>query len=191
MARAIMDAVMVLALPTAVLLGGGWAMVHAVGREEVTRQLDEKAAAKDRKPLNQRLKGYESADVGRHWDALDPNALAIEERFLELDLVFPVLYGAALAAALLMAWTMLGRPFHPGWLILPVAITIVADWIENLVQLSQLHLYLVKGGPALQAVWVQVASTATVLKLAFLITSLLLVVGLSGWMVVRAVHPSS
>jgi hypothetical protein len=191
MSRAILNAIMLIALPTAVFLAGAWAMTKLVHRDQVTRQLGEKANAADRKPLNRRICGYGLADVERHWGALDRSALGIERRFLEFDLVFPTLYGAALVGALLLAWLTLGRPFHAGWLFLPVTVTIVADWTENLAQLSQLHSYICKGKDGLQATWIHVASLATTLKLVFLIASCLLLASMAVWVVCRAFRPPS
>jgi hypothetical protein len=113
MANLILKAILLIALPVAVFVSGAWIMGQLVGREYVTHRLGENANAADRKPLNQRVAGYNSAELERHWGALDHNALVIEQRFLEFDLVFPFLYGAALAGALLLAWVALGRPFHP------------------------------------------------------------------------------
>lgn len=115
----------------------------------------------------------------------------IEQHFLELDLVFPFLYGAALLGALLLAWIALDRPFQPVWLISPVAFTALADWIENIVQLSQLQLYAGKGSPGLDAGWIHVASVATVVKLVFVSTAFLLLLFLVSWMIVRAIHALS
>jgi hypothetical protein len=188
MAILILKAIILLALPVAVFMSGVWIMEKLIGRENVTRQLHHKADVRDRKPLSQRITGYDSTEVGRHWRALDDNGRAIEQHFLELDLMFPFLYGAALAGALLLAWAALGRPFHSACLILPVAIMVFADWTENLVQLSQLQLYAERGYSGLQSGWIQIASAATVVKLVFFFGVSLLLIGLVVWMVVREVH---
>ena len=77
--------------------------------------------------MQQRL-GYDTSAVNHHWGALDNTALRRERRFLELDLVFPFLYGVALSASSWRTWATLGRPFHAAWLMAPVAITVLADW---------------------------------------------------------------
>jgi hypothetical protein len=51
----------------------------------------------------------------------------------------------------------------------PVAITVLADWTENLVQLAQLGRYC--SAQPLQAGWIRVASAATSLKLSFFTAS--------------------
>lgn len=187
MGRLILHAFLLLALPAAVFIGGAWTTAHVAGRQRAIDQLREKADPRDRKPLNQRVTGYRLPDVQRHWGALDREALTVERRFLELDLVFPLFYGLCLGGALLVAWIALGRPFHAAWLGLPVVVTVLADWTENTVALAQLRLYMEKGSAGLQPAWIQVASIATVLKLVFFTGASLLLVYLVVSMVVRAV----
>lgn len=171
-----------LALPTVVFAGGAWAMSAISGRAYVKEQLHSAAEA-DQKPLNQRL-GYDAAAVSRHWGALDEKSHSIERHFLQLDLIFPFLYGASLATSLLIVWAAIGRPFSAAWLVIPVVITLLADWTENLVQLDQLQRFM--DGSALQPGWVQIASVATIFKIVFFAGSSLLVIGLVIFMVVRA-----
>lgn len=179
--------IVLLALPTAVFICGVYVMSKLSGREQVTQRLRDYAKAEDRKPLGLRIGGYNVAAVNRHWGALDPHMLKLERRALELDLVFPFFYGGSLAAALLLAWVALDRPFHPVWVILPVAITVAADWIENLVQLGQLRLFDAGVKDGLRSGWIQIASAATTTKLVFYSGSSLLLIGLVAWMVVSGV----
>ena len=116
MSRIFLAVTGLLMLPVVVFVGGAWIMSAASGRQTVPNQ----------KPLNQRL-GYDTEAVDRYWGALDPPARRAEQRFLELDLVFPVFYGTALAVSLLIASAMLGGPVHPVWLIVPVVLTVGAD----------------------------------------------------------------
>lgn len=177
--------VMLLTLPTLVFYGGVQIMSKLSGRADVMKQLREKLKASDAKPLNQRMTGYDLEAVSRHWGALDQAARTSEERFLEMDLVFPFFYGGALAGALLFAWAALGRPFHPAWLVAPVAITVVADWIENLVQIGQLRRYVQSGTAGLQSGWIQIASAATMMKSAGVLAASLLLLCLTVWMAAR------
>src|SRR3954465_10963180 len=131
-------------------------------RDYVTQQLRQSAAPEDQKPVQQRL-GYDVGAVNRHWGAFDNTALGLERRFLKLDLVFPFLYGAALSASSLRAWATLGRPFRPWWLMAPVAVTVLADWTENLVQLGQPRHYTEGGEAGLQPGWIRIPSPATIL----------------------------
>ncbi len=164
-----------LVLPIVVFFGGVWIMSVLTGRQSVQRRLAGVADA-DRKPLNERF-GYGLNDVDRHWDALanDPRARSSEQRFLEMDLLFPFFYGAALAASLLMLWALLGRPFNPALLLAPVVITLLADWTENLIQIHQFGRYVDAGKQGLSEGWIRVASVATILKLGFFAVSSLLV----------------
>lgn len=164
---------LLLALPTAVIVYGGRMMSSIVGRNEVTRQLSQNAAKSDQMPPFRRAFGYNAAQLKCHWDALDNSALEIEQRFLKLDLAFPFLYGAALTGALVVAWAALGHQTKPVWPILTVLIAIVADWVENIVGLSQLSQYMHDRESGLQAGWVAVASIATSVKWVFLVLSLL------------------
>jgi hypothetical protein len=177
MSKLAVNVIIMLTLPVVVFLLGRWVMSEMSNRQYVMQRL-EAAAKDDRKPLNVRL-GYDLHAVSRHWAVLkEATLLRAEQRFLELDLIFPFFYGAALATSLLMAWAALGRPFSPAWLIAPVAITVLADWTENLVQLRQLSRYIDGGEAALQSGWIQLASVATVMKLVFFVGSSLFLGGL-------------
>jgi len=140
MGSAVAKALFVLALPVVVFIAGARLMGAWSGRDRVVQRLAEHAAPEDRKPLNQRI-GYDTAAVDRHWRALDPTARAAERHFLELDLVFPLFYGAAFLVSLLLAWAALGRPLHPVWIVALVGIMVASDWTENLLQLTQLSRY--------------------------------------------------
>ena len=184
MGKLIAEAVFLLALPTVIFLGGVRIMTNLSGHEYVER-LRDKLALDDQTSLNQRFMGYDLAAVKRHWQPLasDKLALQIEQRFLELDLVFPLFYGSAFAISLLLAWTALDRPFNPVWIIAPVAITILADWIENLSQLNQLNrVQQMNDVEALQGGWIQVASLATMVKLFFFSGLIVFLMTLIVWL---------
>jgi hypothetical protein len=154
------------ALPMVVFCAGAGVMAQASNLEHVDRVVAARAAAADRRPPHFRL-GYGTDEIGRYWAAIvtDAAALRAERRFLHLDLVFPLVYGAGLMAGLVMAWSLLGRPFSRAWLAAPVTITVLADWTENLVQIAQLQRYVDGGVGALQDGWIHVASSATIVKL--------------------------
>lgn len=167
MTRVVVQAFIILALPIIVFVCGAWLMSEISGREYVSQRLRVAATLADRKPLNRRLR-YDIVAVKRHWDALDAIALRAEQGFLELDLIFPFLYGAALGFSLFMTWASLGRPFNLVWLLAPVIIMLLADWVETLVQLDQIKKYVTGGPTSLQEGWIQVASIATIFKSLFL-----------------------
>lgn len=189
MSNLIVKVIVILALPTVAFLGGAWLMFKISDRESVTRSLAARAEPADRKPLYRRLT-YDVDAVKRHWVALDDGAKYSERRFLQLDLVFPLLYGAALAFSLIMAWDALGRRFNPAWVLAPVLITVLADWAENILQLRQFGYFLTGGGTSLQAGWIRAASVATLLKLLSSGATYLALALLVGCMLVRASRDS-
>ena len=165
--------------PIVIFLGGVLIMIVVSGHNYVTKQLRERATPDNRKPLNMRFRGYNTAAVDRHWGVLDARALRIEQHFLQLDLLFPLFYGTALAIALLRTSEVSGRSLSPIWLIAPVAVTMLADWIENLVQLAQLRRYTLSGATGLEDRWIQVASLATIVKLVFFTLTVVLLIWLA------------
>lgn len=167
MTRPYLVVIVLFLLPSVVFMGGARVMSMISGRPTV----------EDQKPLNQRWFGYDTKAVNGYWSALDKPGRRAEQRFLELDLVFPTLYGTALAVSLVTASAMLGSPVHVAWVVAPVVVTVLADWVENLVQLDQLRNYIESGETGLVARWIHVASTATIIKLLFFsISSLALLV---------------
>ncbi|MBC7773408.1 MAG: hypothetical protein H7210_13005, partial [Pyrinomonadaceae bacterium] len=142
-------------------------------------------------PLNMRWFGYDAKSVSGYWGALESAERSAEQRFLKLDLLFPVFYGGALAFSLVTASAMLGKPAHAGWVIAPVVVTVVADWVENLVQLNQLRNYIERGEEGLVAGWIKLASTATIVKLIFFSISGLTLVTLLTLVVIKIMSTKS
>jgi hypothetical protein len=178
-------AVLMLFLPLAVFLGGARLLLALSGREQVVQQLERKASVEDRKPLYQRLH-YDVSAVQRQWGVLDAQALEAERKFLVLDLVFPLFYGAALLISLLLGARLVAPAMNPEWLVGCVAVTILSDWTENLLQLNQLRRFAAGGAAALDAKWIAVASIATVSKLLFFSLSSLAIVVLAGLAIARS-----
>lgn len=160
MGKLILESIFILGLPIVVFLGGGLVLSEMSGRG---KRIPDSVAPADRKPINRRLT-YDAAAVQRYWKALDDaELLGAEHRFLEMDLAFPFLYCGAFAVSLLTMWASLGRPFSPAWIVAPLLFLLLADWTENLTQLRQMKRYM--AGAGLQADWIKVASTATLLKI--------------------------
>ena len=161
----LLKALLLLAVPLAIFYAGGYAMSCLSGRE-VTRGLPRDDP---RTPLNLRATGYDAEAVAANWNTMDEARLTQERTFLEVDLVFPFLYGGAFLAALLLGWAMVGRPFAAWWLVLPVALVVVADWTENLVHLAQLERWTALGREPATALlstgWIRLASVATTVKI--------------------------
>src|SRR6185503_17614925 len=169
-------AIVVLLLPAAVFLAGGYLMQRLSDPGRLRDDVQEKTGLQG---LGLRLQGYKLEVVEKYWGALKakPGALDAERRMLEIDLVFPFFYGAAFAVSLLLAWAALGRTFHPAWILAPLFIEVVADWIENLILLGQARLFAGSEG-VLNSGWIQLASIATSVKVALFCVSYLLVIGL-------------
>jgi len=159
---------LVLGLPLlAFLLGGAWMM----GVTE--RGNFPKSNAPECYPLHFRFGGYDAADVRAYWDCLGTEGQLAELRFLNLDLLFPLLYGGTILLALFLLWKWLGRPFPRGWLPAPVLVNLLADWTENLTLRQQLHRFL--ENEAIQEGWIHLAGLATTVKvLCFALAWLLL-----------------
>jgi hypothetical protein len=172
-------------LPAVVYVGAGLIMILASGHNYVRQQLEEKATPTQKTPLYMRWQGYNPDDVRQHWGVFDQRALKTERRFLQLDLLFPLFYGGAFLIALWRVWADFGKTFSPVLLVAPAAITVLADWTENLIQLAQLRRYVEMGKDGLQAGWFQIASAATAAKLIFFFVTLGLLVYLAIYRVVR------
>ena len=180
----IMDALIIVLLPLVVFVSGARLMAAWTGRAHVTARLQQHAAAADRTPLNQRRR-YDAAAVARHWGALDRDALAAERQFLELDLVFPFFYGAAFAVSLLLGASLVAPDASRAWFIALVAIVVVSDWTENLLQIGQLQRFVDGGAGALQESWINVASAATAIKLASFGGATVVCTGLAATALIR------
>jgi hypothetical protein len=164
MPSALPKVLLMVAVPVVTFVGGAWLMGLASDRAYVGARLERNAEPRDRTPLNQRLR-YDDEDVRRHWDALDARARAAERRFLLLDLAFPVLYGGAFLASFAIGARAAGIRGVPPWFIGVVAVTVLGDWVENVVHLAQLQHYTAGGGDALSAGAIGAASIATLVKL--------------------------
>lgn len=180
----IVRAIALVALPTVINIAGGYLIMRLSHAEEIKKQLASAPAA-DQKGLGLRFLGYNSEEVASRWSKLDSSGLESERLGLEIDLIYPFLYGATIAASLLCAWAALGRPFSLVWLIGPVAITMIADWTENCVQFSQLRRF---DGTrnSLESGVIQLASAATTTKWISLGVSSLILIGSACWMISAA-----
>jgi len=150
-------------LPMLVLILGGIALHTLSGRQLVVAQLAKLESPKDRRGLGLRLKGYDLAAVKTHWGILGADERVIEQRYLWMDLLFPLAYGGAFGWALLQASDYLSDPVPTVWLRGLIGLTVLADWTENEIQLLQLRRW--DAGKPLQARRIALASVATQIKL--------------------------
>ena len=167
MRASIRKAILIMTVPALFIIGIGQAMNYSANRNIAAAYVESELAKKDQEPLYRRFGGYAADDVKRHWKLLGAEGRAAERHFLELDLIYPSFYGGLILGAMLVAWSYLGRPFSPTWLVVPVAVTVISDWIENVIQLRQLEGYLASEHYVLDNSWIQMASLATTTKLLF------------------------
>lgn len=183
-------ALLAFGFPIAVLVCGDGILSDRSGRAAAIHQLTEGKPNAPR-PINQRWFGYGSDTVKSYWCWLTPEGREAERKFLALDLLFPFFYGGALAASQWWVWMVLERPFHPAWIVAPLVMIMIADWLENLIQLAQLRHYVSSNEQDVQGLWIQVSSCATIVKLwltsglyislAGLILTMLLRARAGGW----------
>lgn len=153
-------------------------MLNLTGRDEFPQ-----TSVPESVPLHFRVDFYDAEQVRSYWNWLGYEGCRAEMQFLKADLVFPIMYGGALLVALFIIWIGLGRPFSPRWLVVPVGITVLADWFENLVHWHQLRRFL-KEEP-IQAVWIQLSSLATMTKIVFFSFSALLLVVMAIYLAIN------
>ena len=168
-AHTIAISLLTIAIPLVAVVGGGKLMTAIA-----PRQIPEKP------PLMGRRRGYTKEAAASYWSKLDPEGRIAERKFLEVDLIFPFVYGGALLASMLLAWASLGRPFSPVILIGIVAAAMLADWVENLVHLRELAAFVAGGVESLEGGWIAIASAATTTKWTAVGASVIAVIGLAG-----------
>lgn len=179
MRPALVLAVSLLLVPVCVITSAAALMKSCSDYAEVQKQLAAASNGRDGQALYARVGGYAAADVAAHWGLLNHAGRVIERRFLRADMVYPLCYGGLLATAILVGRRRAGRPIASPAAGAPVVTAVLADWTENLVQLRQLDLFEHGGATALDPSWIAVASAATSLKWASLVTCAVLLVWLA------------
>jgi hypothetical protein len=116
-------------------------------------------------PLNLHWFGYEREAAKKYWSWLNALGRQVGENFLAMDLLFSFVYGGALAASLAWVWMAVGRPFHPAWIMAPLAMMLTAEWTEHCIQRVQLRPYVSSNDGPLPTLWIQISSCATMIKL--------------------------
>lgn len=178
MGTAILKLLFVIVMPIVVFAFADVLMMRATGRDQFPQ-----SNATESAPLNVRLYGYNSAAASAYWQWLGTDGRLAEQRFLKADMIFPLVYGGALAISLLMAWTTLGRRLNQMLIIAPAVLAVIADWIENLVHMRQLRKFM--QSEPVQANWIQLSSVATSTKWIFIISSVFLVFVFGIWMFIH------
>ena len=107
--------------------------------------------------------GMEAAK--KFWSWLNGAGRQAGGKFLTMDLLFSFVYGGALAGSLWWVWVKVGHPFHPAWIVAPLAMIVTADWTEHLIHLAQLRHYVPSNQGRTHTFWIQMSSCATMIKL--------------------------
>ena len=154
-------ALVAVVFPTVVFVGVATLQSAHSGRDQALKS----ATPQNPTPLNMRLY-YDNDVVDSFWGALGKSGRVAEQRFLEEDLVFPTLYGGAIAGSLLWLLPVTGLSWRPWLVVSPLVVGVMGDWTENLIQLEQLRRYGALGKNGLDASAIRLSSLATDLKLA-------------------------
>jgi hypothetical protein len=177
MMRRVVPALVALAFPVAFFLGFGQLQSWHSGRDAAMQA----AGLSMRDTLNTRWH-YDAQDIDRFWSALQETGRAAERKFLLEDLIFPVLYGGALAFSLLWLLPRTQLSWTPRLVVLPVVAGVIGDWTENLTQLALLRSYVPQHPDSLNSIAVNLSTFATAVKLGgiMIATALLIVLTLEA-----------
>lgn len=183
--RSLLTALFILLLPVVVFVGGAVLMEIVSGR----------AAIKEPEigRLGLRFTGYGTKHITTYWEQMKANGdtnLQAERRFLQLDLLFAPLYCSAIAFSLYLAWMKFGDQFSLWWLILPIAIALLADWTENYFQLDLVANY-IAADSSVDDNYVRVASTATIAKAWSVSVGTVLLLGMVAMIIVSELRQRS
>lgn len=159
--------------------------MRATGRARFRQRRSQPAS----EPLNFRFRGYNADSATEYWKWLGSEGVAAELRFLKADMLFPFWYGGAMFGSMYLGVVSVGCPVNPALLFVPVAITVIADWAENLIHIRQLARF--NADEPLQTQQIRIASLATSTKLLFFLLSTLLVVTFSVWVLMSGVGAST
>jgi hypothetical protein len=161
---------LVAALLPLLILGAGFAIMGSRPAHGVVQQIAP--------PINTRP--YSAAEMASRWGTLaEQKALDSERYMLKVDLLFPLFYGAAFAASL---WFIArGLRFQGiATLMVPVLLMVLADWVENTVQLMQLARF--ETSKDVSTPWLALASIATCLKMTLVTGLIVLNLGTGVWL---------
>lgn len=162
--------------PYAVLVIGGYFFGRTGNMDEVKNNLAEYARRHrgfDKRLLHLRIKGFSRDEAFSLLSALEAGGRASYKTNLRWDLLFPILYVAALVFAFSHVTHCMGD--YGSWLTwtLPI-IAGLADWLENGMLLLQLLRFNPYDQQSLSEKMIPVAATATRIKLTLIVTALIL-----------------
>ena len=164
MATTVLNTFITLGFPVEALLGGNQILPHPSGiASAMTQPISGEQRGAELLNLHRLGSGLEAAK--RFWSWLNGAGRQTAEKFLTMDLLFSFVYGGALAGSLWWVWVKVGHPFHPAWIVAPLAMILTADWTEHLIQLAQLHHYVPSNEGRIHNFWIQMSSCATMIKI--------------------------
>ena len=176
-----------LGFPIAMPSDGGQRLPHASAPAAAQNSLTTEEHAL-LKPLHARWLGSGLDAAKRSWSWLTGAAQQAGKTLPALDLLFPFVYGGALAVNLWWVWETLGRPFHPAWIVAPLAMILTADWAENLLQLAQLSHSVSSNKSRAQNLWIEISGCATTITLWLTLGLYISLMGLVAKLMVMLSH---
>ena len=164
MASMALDTFLPLGFPVEVLLDGNHIPPHpSAVASAMTQPLPGEQKEAELLNLHRLGSGMEAAK--RFWSWLNDAGRQAGGKFLTMDLLFSFVYGGALAGSLWWVWVKVGHPFHPAWIVAPLAMILTAEWTEHLIQLAQLRHYVSSNQGHTHTFWIQISGCATTIKL--------------------------
>lgn len=176
-----------LGFPIAMPSDGGQRLPHASAPAAAQNSLTTEEHAL-LKPLHARWLGSGLDAAKRSWSWLNETARQATEKLPALDLLFPFVYGGALAVNLWWVWETLGHPFYPAWIVAPLAMILTADWAENLLQLAQLSHSVSSNKSRAQNLWIEISACATTITLWLTLGLYISLMGLVAKLMVMLSH---
>ena len=109
----VVKAILVVAIPFVAFAGGGYVMGALSDRDYLTDRFSH-LPKQDQKGIGLRVRGYNLEAVVRHWGALDKDSRGLDAQRLglEIDLLFPFLYGGTLALSLIEYYWLMDLGFR-------------------------------------------------------------------------------
>lgn len=149
--------------PVEVRLGDDQTLPRPSSLTAITPPLSGKQSETELLKLHRFGPGAEAAK--RFWSWVKSAGRQTREKFLTMGLLFSFVYGGAIAGSLWWIWVKVGYPFHPAWIVAPLAMTVAADWTEHLIQLAQLRHNVPSHEGRMHNFWIQMSGCATMIKL--------------------------
>ena len=164
MASMALDRCMTLGFPVELRLGDDQTLPDPGSlTSAITLPISRKQSEPESLKLHRFGPGAEAAKI--IWSSLNSAARQAKEKLLTMGLLFSFVYGGAIAGSLWWIWVKVGHPFHPAWIVAPLAMIITADWTEHLIQLAQFRHYVPSHEGRMHNFWIQMSGCATMIKL--------------------------